>query len=290
MRLTDMRVAYEDSHYAYGGNEVELSVWDLEKTFSQTPSVSNNNSSGTKRKKSKSGDLFPAEIWRAKNLANDFLSLRQPVHITSLAFLRNSGNSSHHLVTGTHSGAIRRYDTRAARRPVNNWENIAKSGGVRHIANGLNEHQIFLSDNTSSLLSLDLRTGRPLYSYHHISGSITCVAPTSTNHIASVSLDRFFRIHTAPSPPTKAGENQSVLNKAGVVIKAFTKSTPHVVVWDEEVGFGNDEDLSSDEGDDVWDNMEINENGSEEGAEYMATSEDNSEPDRPTQKKKSRLA
>lgn len=75
-------------------------------------------------------------IWILQ-LPNDNLQLRQPVHISSLTFLSHSfatshsdssiptssasKSSSHHIVTGSRHGHVRRYDTRAARKPVANW-------------------------------------------------------------------------------------------------------------------------------------------------------------------------
>lgn len=65
-------------------------------------------------------------------LPNDSLSLRQPIHIKSLTYISssNSASTSAHIVTGTETGDVRRYDTRAARRPVANWTGIGKVGGI----------------------------------------------------------------------------------------------------------------------------------------------------------------
>jgi ribosome biogenesis protein NSA1 len=45
-------------------------------------------------------------------------------------------------VTGTQDGDVRRYDTRAARRPVANWKGLAKSGSVRRVEKGLSEQYV----------------------------------------------------------------------------------------------------------------------------------------------------
>lgn len=65
-------------------------------------------------------------------VANDDLGLRQPVHVTSLSYL----SSQTHMVTGTNDGHVRRYDTRAARRPVADWRSIAKAGAIKVVENG----------------------------------------------------------------------------------------------------------------------------------------------------------
>ena len=160
MRLCTWHLSPDSSTFAYGGNEVDLSVWDIERTFQSEATGSQGSqaeSSNAAKKRKRGGDLFPAEIWRAKNvrpscfpawflsldfcypqLPNDALSLRQPIHITSLSYL-TVGTSSVHLVTGTESGDVRRYDTRAARRPVANWTGCAKVGGVGLVKTGLSE-------------------------------------------------------------------------------------------------------------------------------------------------------
>ena len=42
-------------------------------------------------------------------------------------------------MTGTQFGDLRRYDTKAGRRPISNWAGIAKVGGVKLIEKGLAE-------------------------------------------------------------------------------------------------------------------------------------------------------
>lgn len=81
---------------------------------------------------------FPARTFVTRfQVQNDYLGLRQPLRITSLAYITSS-LASNHLVTGTDIGHIHRYDTRAARRPVFDWK-ISKTGGVRTIEKGLHE-------------------------------------------------------------------------------------------------------------------------------------------------------
>ena len=159
MRLCSWRLSPSSETFAYGGNEVDLSVWDTERAFATTDDASQTDdaqppSGGKKRKRG--GDLLPAEVWRAKNvgkpllyyrsvshlisqLPNDPLSLRQPIHITSLTYLQKSSSQSNHLATGTETGDVRRYDTRAAKRPVANWKGIAKVGGIKTVEAGLHE-------------------------------------------------------------------------------------------------------------------------------------------------------
>jgi len=145
---------------------VDLSVWDTEKAFT-SPGEDTTPSSTKKRKRG--GELFPGEIWRARNVRvtcfvltlsdtfryeqvpNDFLGLRQPIRITTLTYISPSPSANHHhLLSGTRLGDVRRYDTRAARRPVADWKAIGKSGGVKLVEKGLDEQCVFL-DSQSQL-------------------------------------------------------------------------------------------------------------------------------------------
>ncbi|KAJ7097974.1 hypothetical protein B0H15DRAFT_901941 [Mycena belliarum] len=242
-RLCDWRLATDEATFAYGGDEVELSLWDAERAL-VSKQVSSPDSIGSKRKRDQ---LFAGEMWRAKNIANDGLGLRQPVRITSLAFL----SSSTSLLTGTQFGDVRRYDTRA-RRPVSNWKGVGKMGGIKVIEKGHAEHEAFLGDHGCNLLSLDLRNGRVLYSYKGLSGAVTSVAP-SPSLLVSTSLDRYSRIHSTFPPPSEAGQNQD--NKGQVVDKVFMTSVPTVVVWDGNAALSPVPEIDAAD-DNVWDGMQ----------------------------------
>ena len=158
-RLCDWRISSNQETFSCGGDEVELSVWNTEQVFASSPAARSTDTQTKKRKRN--DELFPGEIWRAKNVRrirfsdmmsrilffktnsqvpNDNLGLRQPVHITSLTYLSPSSSTSHHhLLTGTQLGDVRRYDTRTARRPVANWEGIGKIGGVKTVEKGFAE-------------------------------------------------------------------------------------------------------------------------------------------------------
>ena len=68
MRLCEWRTAPDGKTFCYGGDEVELSVWDLESAF--TPKQPAPQSEVTKKRK-RGNDLLPGEIWRAKNARRD---------------------------------------------------------------------------------------------------------------------------------------------------------------------------------------------------------------------------
>lgn len=167
-RLCDWRLASDQQTFAYGGDEVDLSVWDTERAFAPRPKEDSTPSSAPKKRK-RSEALFPGEVWRARNVRydfirspvrqsfthkqvpNDFLGLRQPIRITSLTYISPSPSASqHHLLAGTQLGDLRRYDTRAARRPVCDWQSLGKVGGIKVVEKGLSEQYV------PALLALEL--------------------------------------------------------------------------------------------------------------------------------------
>ncbi|KIY44802.1 hypothetical protein FISHEDRAFT_50697 [Fistulina hepatica ATCC 64428] len=266
MRLADWHLSSDAQTFAYGGDEVDLSVWDTERAFncpekSAAPADATAPSgTGVKRKRA-ADTLFPAEIWRAKNVPNDSLGLRQPIRVTSLSFLQppqSQMSGVHHLVTGTQLGDVRRYDTRAARRPVADWRGVAQAGGVRLVQSGFAEHELFVADGGNSLFALDLRNGRVAYKYK---GS------RSSHVMASVSLDRLVRVHTTYRP--QVGQQD---DRGDVLDRVFVKSTPTVIVWDgsqpspsgshpggkdEGDGAGNiDGESGVDDDEDLWESMD----------------------------------
>ncbi|KZS99282.1 hypothetical protein SISNIDRAFT_546080 [Sistotremastrum niveocremeum HHB9708] len=263
-RLCDFRLSPSGNSFAYGGEEVDLSVWDVDTAFTARGSPAETTVAGQKRK-SKSSDLLPGELWRAKNVPNDFLNLRQPVHITSLLYLRETTSGSNHLATGTYSGSVRSYDTRAGKRPVTDWKSLAQKGGIKLMEKGHREHELFIADMGSELAAVDLRNGRKLYTYKGLSGSISAIALTSSRLLASTSLDRLLRIHTTTDLPLKDGG--AVEEKGQILDQTFLKSIPTVICWDGEVNSGDDlvsqrrDDGEAD--DDIWTNMPAIEEGSD---------------------------
>ncbi|KIK59864.1 hypothetical protein GYMLUDRAFT_245061 [Collybiopsis luxurians FD-317 M1] len=241
-RLCDWRLSDSLDTFAYGGDEVDISVWNTERAFRNPPADI------TTSKRKRNNTLFEAEIWRAKNAPNDHLGLRQPIRTTTLSYLFSS---SEHLLAGTQLGSVRRYDTRAARKPVSDWK-IAKTGGIEALAQGFNQH-----DSGSNLFSLDLRNGRISYSYKGLAGAVTSIAP-SPAHMVSVARDRYCRIHSTFPPPHQPGQRQE--HKGEVMERIFTKSMPTVVVWNGDRSSGDPAAVIhshvDDNEDEIWDNME----------------------------------
>ncbi|KAF9246568.1 hypothetical protein BU15DRAFT_39865 [Melanogaster broomeanus] len=253
-RLTDWRLGPNQETFVYGGNEVEVSVWNTERAFApqhEPPSSDSTSHSGVGTKRKRADALFPGEIWRAKNVPNDYLGLRQPVHNTCLTYISSlSSATQQQLLVGTRLGDLRRYDTRSGRRPVSDFKGVGKVGGVKSVEKGTSEHEVFLSDQGTNLFSLDLRNGGIVYAYKGISGAVTSVA-AAPSFLASVSLDRYTRIHSTFPPPAEVGKQ--VEERGTVLDKAYMTAVPTVVIWDQsdmkDMGGPDEEDG------DLWEEM-----------------------------------
>ena len=91
---------------------------------------------------------------------------------------------------------------------------------------------------------------------------MTSVAPAQS-YMASVSQDRFLRLHSTFGPPAEAGKNQD--HKGEVLDKLYMKVVPTVVVWDGSTDASESTPDEEDEGvDDVWDAMQAAEDDSED--------------------------
>ncbi|WWC60960.1 uncharacterized protein I303_103537 [Kwoniella dejecticola CBS 10117] len=192
------------SSFVTAGKEVDVSIWDIERTFGSSSSegVSKTWDNG-KRKKNV---LEVGQIWQAKNVPQNNLSLRQPINHLCLTYINGS---PHHLVSGTKAGTIRRFDTRQ-RKPLSDWK-VAREGGVGCIASGVG-HELFFSDQSNLLASLDLRTGKILYTYSAMTATPSHLLPIPILGesvekggrrvgLGSISSDATFRIHTSTNPP-----------------------------------------------------------------------------------------
>lgn len=262
--LNDMRVSPNKSLFACGGLERDLSIWDTSRALdlsSETPTTYTQKElkAGTKKERKKAKEeLLEGELWRAKNVPPDNLNLRVPVHITALDWLDENV-----VVTGSANGSVRLYDRRTSRQPVLRNDTLTKGNAVRCVRRGADSN-VFVADNSCSLLNVDTRNLRLLNGYRGIGGAVECVAPTPYKNIAlSGAIDKYVRVHTSVIPPE---EGKNPANKAEILAKAFVKSTPTVLEWDGEVPAEEptkkrlerqqDSDDSDDELDDVLNDME----------------------------------
>ncbi|XP_032673869.1 WD repeat-containing protein 74 [Odontomachus brunneus] len=149
---------------ATGGREHILKLYDLEKQ---------------------------ALIFNEKNLRHDWLELRVPIWISDMNFLPETQQ----IATVGRYGHVRLYDPRAQRRPVINITHQDEAFTCMCVT--LKEKHIIVGSGKGNLNLVDLRKpGKILNTYKGFVGGVTGVACSMSNpYIASVSLDRYLRIH-----------------------------------------------------------------------------------------------
>lgn len=248
--------SYDPKWFAYGGEEVPLSCWGIEQVISgrsqeahhqadgeddesQTTeytapngdevdtTVPTLNSKQRKRKRqvearAKAKELLPGELWRAKNLPNDALSLPQRPNVTSIAFLQDAADADRtrssslpfQIATGTRDGLIRIYDpSSGVRKHLEEFRVVphtSAQGQVTSPIKGLYPTQspsssLVAADGSGRLACVDWTQAKSRYQWKDISGSITSVVSFTSAHnsgtqlILSASHDRMIRLHSLTS-------------------------------------------------------------------------------------------
>ncbi|KAJ9094198.1 hypothetical protein QFC19_008050 [Naganishia cerealis] len=260
------------SQMALAGKDVELSVWDIERTFAAGAKPKDDGSDG-KSKKRKKGELEQGEIWRAKHLPNNNLSLQTPINYLSLCILPTSGSTL--IAAGTKSGHVRKYDTRQ-RKYVADWK-VAREGGVVTLEAGMHDNELFFVDASSHFGVLDTRTGRTLYTYSKQTATAYSVLPLPSTAgggstsgqqrvgMLSLSSDATVRLHTVTPPPKEAkgnvvkGEIVGMVGGVGIGTMAFSGFTdlPHPDNEEEEADGEDGTSEDDEDGENVWDDLKV---------------------------------
>lgn len=95
----------------------------------------------------------------SSQVPHDFLNIRQPVHNTALSFIhQGSATPDAHnvIVAGTAAGAVRLYDIRSQRKPVQNWDKVCPNSSVKHLQCGRLEQYVVPIPYIDSLADVDL--------------------------------------------------------------------------------------------------------------------------------------
>jgi ribosome biogenesis protein NSA1 len=61
--------------FSYGGDDVDISVWNTELAFSSNSVTTKSTDTPTSKKRKRGDTLFPGEIWRAKNVIHNCIYL-----------------------------------------------------------------------------------------------------------------------------------------------------------------------------------------------------------------------
>lgn len=144
-----------------------------------------------------------AKKWEARNVKDDFLQMRVPVHIKDLQFLGEPDK----LVTCTAHHQVRVYDVRAQRRPVMDISNGEYPfNAITSVTQGkysdATKYIVVASNTVGDMTSFDLRkAGVVAGGYKGHTGSVRsiCRVGADEDSIASCGLDRYLIVHGASS-------------------------------------------------------------------------------------------
>jgi ribosome biogenesis protein NSA1 len=143
------------------------------------------------------------QVWKAKNVANDYLSLRVPVWVADVAFTTPSESlAGATILTGTRHKHVRGYDTRIqdSQKPTFTFE-IGGDYGVTAIQPSADGHGVYVGEASGGLFLFDIRTQRRAHTLKPGPvGSIRQLTMSDDGtHLACVGLDRYARIYSTRS-------------------------------------------------------------------------------------------
>lgn len=222
----------DPSHFLYGGEEIPLSIWHIETALSPPTSsgeegkgsVGNGNAAEgeeyiapegelatpqagaagenakmRKRKrqaeaKAKARELLWGEVWRAKNLPNDALSLPRRPNITSVAVVAANGRSDdaddgHEsespsvpdwtVAVGTRDGLVRVFEPSTGVRKHTKEIRVVpegQTGAMRFVCSGIagtNDGEIVAADSTGRFAAVAFSQGKLRYQWKDITGAVS---------------------------------------------------------------------------------------------------------------------
>jgi ribosome biogenesis protein NSA1 len=138
------------------------------------------------------------QVWEARNVPHDKLSLRVPVWITSISFLQPSIDSKAGslIATGTGHKHVRVYDTRNSNcRPITSID-CSEDYRVTNIVGSEDGNSVYISDSAGGISHWDVRTNRRMHTLHGFAGSVRDLKrDNEANFLAGVGLDRYLRIY-----------------------------------------------------------------------------------------------
>ncbi len=156
-------------------------------------------------------------VWKAKNVANDSLSLRVPVWVSDIAFRSPMETvSGATMLVGTGYKHVRGYDTRQeSARPTFSFE-IGGDFRVTAIEPSSDGHSVYVGEASGGLYLFDIRTQRRVQTLKGPIGSIREVSSSiNSDFVACVGLDRFARVYSTKT--NKAMSHIYIKNRTNFV-------------------------------------------------------------------------
>ncbi|KAJ3111677.1 WD repeat-containing protein 74 [Phlyctochytrium bullatum] len=159
--------------FATGGDERDLTLWDASECTDDKPT--------------------PKQVWKAKNVKNNHLDLRVPVHVLDMQFLEPQKEKPSKVVVVTKFKHVRVYDLEGvAKRPVMTVE--IGDYPLKHVAVVPGRFAAIVTDTTGHLFQVDLKTGKKTGSYRGLTGAVTAIEVLAERQQVLVAgLDRFIR-------------------------------------------------------------------------------------------------
>lgn len=293
--------ASNPTHFVYGGEDVPLSLWHIPTALSDQPEgvvadmsvesiktdeLSGLNSKQRKRKrqleaKTKARELMWGEVWRAKNLPNDNLSLPRRANVTAtcvLALEEGEGvvGEESFVAVGTKDGLVRVFAPGAgSRKHVREIRVVPPGqGAVKTLScsscplDGRKGGLLFVGDTGSKLYVVDWQTGSVLYSYKGQVGATLSMAvlpnPSGSEALITVSSDSLVRMHTTAAASSAVPKQGASAEKGKTVWEKMIaqNACATAVVWDGVVPKGADGEEGGEGDEEVWARMqEVSEKG-----------------------------
>lgn len=203
------------------------------------------------------------KLFTSKNLPHDYLQLEVPIWDSDILF-----SNDHELATCSRYGYIRRYDTRAQRRPVVEYKNSKEQ--ISYTCLATHENMIYAGASMGIIRAFDFRKLKIIaHTYKGFTGSISDIGIDETGkYLYSSSLDRFVRVHCSQSTAlmyqcyvkskatqillrTKAALNNTSLNDTDCVFMGEVEDDEEQQQQPEENGAGSDPEF-----DELFENMD----------------------------------
>lgn len=244
--------------FAIGGKDRDLTIYDLNALVVKKTRSKKNNAATKEEDENTSPHKNKIEkkigvVFQAKNVKNDFLDLQQPVWIHDLQFMNKEGTK---IAVATHYHQLRVYDTKEGRRPILNKE-IGKQP-LKVLSVGTDFDHVLFADTMSTVGMLNIHTGKTAALFKGFTGAATdllTVPPprfddqdSKERWVASVSLDRFLRVH----------ETATVYRR--IENKAYVKQRLTCVLVDEDYEYPvpkKTKEEEEEEEDAMWESMEL---------------------------------
>jgi WD40 repeat protein len=158
------------------------------------------------------------QVWKAKNVANDHLSLRVPIWIADISFRlpEECSVSGATMLTGTGYKHVRGYDTRLdSHKPTFTFD-VEGNYRITSIASRRDGNGVYVGDASGGLFLFDIRTQRRQNTLKGPVGSIRELTMASDGGcLATVGLDRYARVYSTKT--NKAVSHVYVKNRTNFV-------------------------------------------------------------------------